>query len=95
MRKMLIDEYLEKTADTISNFDGIRIEMDRNRHPPPHIHAWYGGRRYMINLDGSINPLHPSPPSPQLKLIRKWLREHRAKLELMFSSGIYGMIGGM
>lgn len=67
----------------ISTFYGIVIEMYFKDHPPPHFHAFYAGKEVKIAiatgevLRGSISPR-------ALRLIREWLRLHRAELEINF-----------
>jgi hypothetical protein len=67
----------------ISSFFGIVIEMYFKDHPPPHIHAIYAGEKAKIAiatgevLRGTISPR-------ALRLVREWMKLHRAELEINF-----------
>lgn len=58
-----------------------------NEHNPPHIHVSHGDRRgrfldwaaQIVIEDGSI--LEGYVPSRDLKLVRKWIKIHKAELE--------------
>ena len=62
----------------ISRFYGIVIEMRRNEHGRPHIHARYGGREASIRIiDGEMTGRFPKR---KLALVRRWLDLHRIEL---------------
>ena len=64
----------------ISEFYGIAIYMYFSDHPPPHIHAQYGGVEAVIAIgDGAV--IRGSIPDRALRLVREWLALHREELE--------------
>ncbi|HYP56581.1 MAG TPA: DUF4160 domain-containing protein [Solirubrobacterales bacterium] len=64
----------------ISAFYGITIEMYYGDHPPPHFHARYGGEAAKVAIrSGLIVAGHL--PVPVLRLVRKWVDDHRTELE--------------
>ena len=64
----------------ISSFYGIAIEMYYGDHPPPHVHARYGGAAAKIAIaDGDI--IAGDLPGRALRLVREWLELHRQELE--------------
>lgn len=49
-------------------------------HPPPHIHAQYGGVEAVIAIsDGAV--IRGSIPDRALRLVREWLELHRGEVE--------------
>ena len=64
----------------ISQFYGIAIYMYFNDHPPPHVHAQYGGVEAVIAIgDGAV--IRGSIPDRALRLVREWLELHREEVE--------------
>lgn len=63
----------------ISEFYGITIEMYFRDHPPPHLHARYGGEEAVIGIaTGEV--IAGSLPGRALRLVREWTRMHRDDL---------------
>ena len=64
----------------ISSFYGIVITMYYGDHPPPHFHARYGDENAKVEIEtGDI--LAGSLSTRALRLVREWLKQHRAELE--------------
>lgn len=63
----------------ISRFYGIVIAMYRRDHPPPHFHARYAEHRLVIAIE-SGEVLAGEFPARAMRLVREWLRLHRAEL---------------
>jgi len=65
----------------ISRFFGVIIRLYYDDHDPPHIHAEYQGHDAKVDFEGRV--LKGSLKSPvRLRLVRKWIRQNRAELEL-------------
>lgn len=65
----------------ISEFFGIVITMNFNDHPPPHIHARYGGFKAKIAIR-SLVVLKGRLPPGQMAMVRRWASLHQAELML-------------
>lgn len=65
----------------ISAFYGIVIEMYFGDHPPPHFHARYGGDMALIVI-ATGDVYAGSLPPRALRLVREWVEERRAELEV-------------
>ena len=69
-----------RVVPRISQFYGIAIYMYFSDHPPPHIHAQYGGVEAVIAIgDGAV--IRGSIPDRALRLVREWLELHREEVE--------------
>jgi hypothetical protein len=76
-----VRRYKFLTAPQLREFYGIVIEMYFADHPPPHFHARYGGEEATIVIaSGAV--LAGSLPGRALRLVREWLAEHRAELDV-------------
>lgn len=64
----------------ISRFYGIVIAMFFNDHPPPHVHARYGGHKGRIAI-ATGEPLDGDLPARALRLIADWCELRRPELE--------------
>jgi hypothetical protein len=64
----------------VSNFYGIVITMYYGDHSPPHFHARHAEEEAKVEIStGEI--LAGSLSGRALRLVRKWLGQHRAALE--------------
>lgn len=64
----------------ISSFFGIVIEMYFADHPPPHLHARYGGEMVKIEIATGAG-LAGSISKRALRLVREWAEQYRDDLE--------------
>lgn len=55
----------------VSSFQGIKVTMYYNDHPPPHFHVRYGEQKAIVTID-SPRIWQGSLPSTQFNLIREW-----------------------
>ena len=62
----------------ISRFHGIVIRMFHREHPPPHLHAQFGG--YEITVGIGTGAEHGRFPVHALGRVRKWVELHREEL---------------
>ena len=65
--------------------EGIKIECYSGDHPPPHIHATYGGDEVLIEIKTSKVYSGRIPPK-KLKTALKIVQENKAKLLAIFES---------
>jgi uncharacterized protein DUF4160 len=65
---------------TISRFYGIVIAMYFGDHPPPHVHAWYGGHKGRVDI-ATGKPIDGDLPLRARRLIREWCELRRDALE--------------
>ena len=72
---------------TVSEFFGIRIEMRYlpKEHNPPHIHAFYGDTKGVIDIQ-TLDVLKGNLNSRTIKLIKEWITEHKIKLLEMWNT---------
>ena len=64
----------------VSQFSGISVRINYADHPPPHLHAYYGGRHVMVDISaGTI--LRGSFPPAQEKRLLPWVTRHRTELD--------------
>jgi hypothetical protein len=71
----------------ISVFYGIVVEMYFGDHSPPHFHAHYSGDSAKIEIaSGEI--IAGSLPRRALRLVREWVEEHRAELEVNWERAV-------
>ena len=64
----------------LCRFFGIVIRMYHDDHPPPHFHAWYGGRDATFDLDGTCLAGELAPRVE--RLVREWTRLHGSELQV-------------
>lgn len=63
----------------ISQFYGISIYMYYGDHAPPHLHAIYGGREAIVNIEtGAV--IAGDLPRRAGKLVDEWVANHRHAL---------------
>ena len=62
----------------IGSFNGIRIRMFFNDHPPPHFHARYGGFKATVDI-GTRAIINGQLPAPILNRVRKWAKINQAE----------------
>lgn len=63
----------------ISTFYGIAIYMYYRDHPPPHLHARYGGAEAEIAIE-STEVIAGGLPKRAERLVVEWMDQHRSKL---------------
>ena len=49
-------------------------------HPPPHVHAWYSGRKGRVAI-ATGEPLDGELPPRALRLLKEWRKLRRQELE--------------
>lgn len=59
----------------LSFFYGIAIYLYYEDHPPPHIHARYGGHEAKVSI-GSGEVIEGSLPRRASRLVAEWINEH-------------------
>ena len=64
---------------TVASFDGIKIEMYFDEHPPPHFHARYAEFVAQIGIM-DLNVIKGSLPPAQLRAVREWADRRRSLL---------------
>jgi Domain of unknown function (DUF4160) len=64
---------------TISIFFGITVQMYWRDHPPPHIHAFYGGAEALIAIE-SGDLIGGRLPPGALRVVRAWAADKREAL---------------
>ena len=56
----------------MANFDGIKILIFADDHPPPHVHARHAGSEALISI--ATGKLHEGfLPIAQLRLVQGWV----------------------
>jgi hypothetical protein len=55
----------------VSRFLGIVIRQYPGEHPPPHLHARYGGFQAQIAIE-SLEMMAEYLPTPQLRMVQGW-----------------------
>lgn len=63
----------------ISHFYGIAIYLYFADHPPPHVHAIYGGHEAVISIR-DLEVVAGRLPRRALRLVRMWAGRHQAEL---------------
>ena len=64
---------------TLASFNGIKINLYADEHPPPHFHARYAEHVAQIGIQ-ELNVTEGSLPLPQLRLVREWATTRVAQL---------------
>lgn len=63
----------------VAVFFGVMIRLNYNDHPPPHVHAVYGGHEALIEIEtGRL--LAGTLPARISGVVREWVLENRAEL---------------
>ncbi len=63
----------------VSRFYGIIVYFHWNEHPPPHLHARYGGDEITVTLDSRME-VEGRFPRRALTLLLEWVELHRDEL---------------
>ena len=64
---------------TVATFDGIKIQLFNDEHPPPHFHAVYAEHRASLLIETlEIDEGHL--PRPQLRKVVAWAEPRKAQL---------------
>lgn len=64
---------------TLARFDGIKIQIFHEDHPPPHFHAVFGEHNAALRID-TLEVLDGFLPRPQLRTVRAWARTRQTEL---------------
>lgn len=64
---------------TVAMFDGSKIQMFNDEHPPPHFHAVYAEHRASI-LIATLEIVEGHLPRPQLRKAVDWAEPRRPAL---------------
>jgi hypothetical protein len=64
---------------TISIFFGVIVQMYWSDHPPPHVHAYYGGFEALFAIDTGAVIGGRLPPKVE-RLVREWVLARQADL---------------
>lgn len=64
---------------TVAAFDGIKIEMYFDEHPPPHFHARYAEFIVQIGIK-DLNVIKGTFPTAKLHMVRDWAQNRKALL---------------
>jgi hypothetical protein len=73
---------LIEAKELVERFDGLKIEIYSNEHPPPHFHVIFGGIKSSFSLD-DCRMLEGNLPSKQRKKIQYWFHNKKAKNALI------------
>ncbi len=64
---------------TVATFDGIKVQLFNDEHPPPHFHAVYAEYRASILIE-TLAIDHGHLPSPQLRKVVAWAASRKSAL---------------
>ena len=64
---------------TICVLNGITVTMYTDDHPPPHVHARYGGQQVVIDIQSGGIIQGRFPPA-QLRQLLDWVQRRRQEL---------------
>lgn len=64
---------------TVATFDGIKIMLYNDEHPPPHFHAKYAEHEVLIEID-TLAAIYGELPIPQLRSVKSRAGERQAAL---------------
>jgi hypothetical protein len=64
---------------TISIFFGVIVQMYWDDHPPPHVHAYYGGFEALFEIQTGRTIGGKLPPKVE-KLVREWVVSRQREL---------------
>ena len=67
----------------VATFDGIKIQLYWDEHPPPHFHAEDAEYRAQIAID-TLRVLKGGLPTPPLRKVRAWAASRKRQLHLGF-----------
>jgi hypothetical protein len=73
----------------LSYFYGIAIYLYYEDHPPPHIHARYGGHQAKVSI-ASGDVFDGALPRRAARLVAEWVIEHREELEACWDRAVRG-----
>jgi hypothetical protein len=63
----------------VAQFRGIAIRINFAYHPPPHLHAFYGGRQVSVEI-ATGTALRGDLPPAQMQRLVVWMDDHRTEL---------------
>lgn len=63
----------------VAQFRGIAVRINFADHPPPHLHAFYGGRQVLVEIATGM-ALRGSLPPAQMQRLLDWMDDHRTEL---------------
>ncbi|MEM8583870.1 MAG: DUF4160 domain-containing protein [Bacteroidota bacterium] len=64
---------------SISRFYGILIYLYYRDHPPPHLHAKYGGDEALFNMQ-NFEVIEGKLPKRAMRLVKEWMELHKEEL---------------
>ena len=64
----------------ISRFLGMSIKMLFGDHEPPHVHILDSGAKSKVDFEGNV--LSGFIPENKLKILSRWLLQHRSELDM-------------
>lgn len=74
---------------TLAIFYGIVISVYWTDHPPPHVHARYGGFEAQIDIMAARIIAGSLPPRAR-RMVLRWTREHQAELMAAWQAASVG-----
>ncbi len=69
----------------VALFEGLKVEVRANEHPPPHFHVRYNGEDASFTLDECKRLRGVRGLEDKEYLIREWWREHRRELAIFWN----------
>jgi hypothetical protein len=63
----------------VAKFDGIKIQLYWDDHPPAHFHVEYGEYRAQVTID-SLQVINGYIPNPQLRKATSWAKSRKSQL---------------
>ena len=73
----------------LSFFYGIAIYLYYEDHPPPHIHARYGGDQAKVSIT-TREMIEGSLPKRAARLVAEWVGEHADELSACWERATHG-----
>ena len=64
---------------TVARFEGVKIQVFAQEHPPPHFHAVFAEHRAQIDID-SLRILKGRMPPAKLSAVISWAEPRRGAL---------------
>lgn len=71
---------------TISIFFGVIVQMYWSDHPPPHVHAYYGGFEALFSIETGATIGGRLPPKVE-RLVRDWVLARQDDLKKNWDRG--------
>ena len=63
----------------IAWFEGLKLTMYSDEHPPPHFHAKYAEHIALIDIE-TLRVLEGSLPRPKLRTVLEWAEPRKERL---------------